>query len=1453
MTMTERTSQQAGAGKRLRPLGLLVIYLALVVVPVSIYYFVYYSNAHSYHLARGFRVLDEVPTQIVERLERVKKSLRFYESSIVGTEHPKRYFFQWPEEVDVWVKVHRLAAGADEAEGTPATGSALPTATEAACPTTKATPSAPPGASATPTPTSTPTATTTASPSLTPAGAPTVTPVPKARFKFVGSKKVVVSRTSTAKRIEATMRFAGLVPSERALAYFDQVLIVHKGEVIYQDGSPFPKITSVEGLVADDSGNGEAAEKAEASDKATALRLEIAEKHATLDTSPPAKSPRPRRSVAERVPIGGTQYRVFVVPFELPQFRLRGSELSDEDAFHAYGIVRESKFQGGAGRPSLPTLGIVLVLLILGVLAWPYLKIVLIGSKEKLRPVDAHYLMASLVMGSGLAAMLIMLGVARQNLVAEADHETENIARAVRQAFAAELTEAIKTAYGRADALWNNEPPECDDASPGVYPDYELAFAAHDDKQCGWMDTRRALKLKAGFELPRKRAYYRRALKGPLWPCPPQTLESQSGCQFFIERIPAAQEGVVVSMVSIPWKSGAIVLGKRFLSLWSPALPPSFGFALVDSSSGKVLYHSDDRISLVENIFIETDDDTRMKVAVSSQQRDAFDGSYHGHGHHFLVEPMPFVPWSLVVFRDKQLLDALEFETLITACLSFVVYGLLFGIAVVLVSSSTSESRWSWIWPQPGREQRCEIALAVVVAIGGVYASAIWAADGEGHGGPILGLVLLVPVALVSALYCCLGAAIATRRWRKRSAAIILLASVVAIWVVCSRNHLWSPDVLRYLRVLLLFLGGAMALRWWRRPRPSLWYWRRLYFAVAFVSVVVLAGLPAWAIFQDARLLVGEMRAGYRQESVAQAVRLRDEALQTDAVRLDKKYGGPKRVRVQALPFREAIYTATGTNDWLVSASDDGSSRPEVGPPSSERSREPTSSQDGDARWSPISDQLRKLWWRHPTAFFLSPLPAYTSLVGELRSFMYPRHDRPLVVDGPDATWPWYIEDLRSAGDVRARRPCLQGGEIAVGPSSDDKPRYSIERRPSLSHLPVGWWPRVIWTIVVLLAMFAIYRTLLTLAQRVLAIDLPDFVVGPPLRDPVELVKESRLFIRPPKEYVEHVQAAVEAPKDRHVEVLTFPSVRPYHGPRSWLTDACYYTDGTDGAVRTIVLVRHFEAVLLASPQDRRATLECLEDLLRRRLTVFIVSSVSPLYGLTVDAPYPDMSPAEASEIDDRYRWTKLLGTFRKGRFAPPSDDRWTSIKDRAAAALARECRGIQELDEVEARVRSTRAFVEHRLSDEQIVEYVADQAEPHYRKMWSLCTKDERLMLIDLAKGNLVNPRNTEVLERLLRRGLVRRAPHFELLNRSFGRFVEQAELPERLAEWQREASSSMWLTVRGPILAVLVLLGGFLLFTAREALDEATMGIVTGTLAALPFLLRLLGSSKIGQSPSG
>src|SRR6185295_12242565 len=104
-----------------------------------------------------------------------------------------------------------------------------------------------------------------------------------------------------------------------------------------------------------------------------------------------------------------------------------------------------------------------------------------------------------------------------------------------------------------------------------------------------------------------------------------------------------------------------VVMGSRLLSLMRPVLPASFGMALLDSS-GYVLVHSDSRRNRVENFLLECDNDGVLDAGLKARHARWITTRYGGLPHELYLQPVRGTDWTLVMFRDKTLLGALNLE-----------------------------------------------------------------------------------------------------------------------------------------------------------------------------------------------------------------------------------------------------------------------------------------------------------------------------------------------------------------------------------------------------------------------------------------------------------------------------------------------------------------------------------------------------------------------------------------------------------------------------------------------------------------------------------------------------------------------------------------------------------------------------------------------------------------------
>jgi hypothetical protein len=196
----------------------------------------------------------------------------------------------------------------------------------------------------------------------------------------------------------------------------------------------------------------------------------------------------------------------------------------------------------------------------------------------------------------------------------------------------------------------------------------------------------------------------------------------------------------------------------------------------------------------------------------------------------------------------------------------------------------------------------------------------------------------------------------------------------------------------------------------------------------------------------------------------------------------------------------------------------------------------------------------------------------------------------------------------------------------------------------------------------------------------------------------------------------------------------------------------------------------------------------------------------------------------------EKIRYAGKLAAIRRPDF--PDD-----IQD-LADALRIECQWSGTLRRIAASLLRRQDLGKY--SWKQIVSFVLDAAEPYYRSVWDLCSRDEKLVLIQLAEEGLVNPKNTGILRRLSRRRLVALEPRFRLINESFREFVLGVEPPERVAQWEGEETMQTWKRMSVPIYAFGAMAVAILLFT-EQSLVTSALAIVTGSAGVLGSLRNL------------
>lgn len=207
-------------------------------------------------------------------------------------------------------------------------------------------------------------------------------------------------------------------------------------------------------------------------------------------------------------------------------------------------------------------------------------------------------------------------------------------------------------------------------------------------------------------------------------------------------------------------------------------------------------------------------------------------------------------------------------------------------------------------------------------------------------------------------------------------------------------------------------------------------------------------------------------------------------------------------------------------------------------------------------------------------------------------------------------------------------------------------------------------------------------------------------------------------------------------------------------------TKALYNELGPERVLEGRVLLTNLD-IALADADRRRDILDALERLVENpRVQLLILCRRSPIERLYHPERYPESGVGHVLALDESLRWDNVLQKF--------------------------ECRDVENMDA--PRTHPHLATVDH-------------------HRTWKLCTRSERLLLYELARGRLANPRNVAVIDGLVARGLLKLDPWPKIADESFETFVRTAETTDDVVQWQQDAAQNSGRRVRSTIIAILLI----------------------------------------------
>lgn len=861
-------------------------------------------------------------------------------------------------------------------------------------------------------------------------------------------------------------------------------------------------------------------------------------------------------------------------------------------------------------------------------------------------------------------------------------------------------------------------------------------------------------------------------------------------------------------------------------SVSQPLLPPDVGFAILDPN-GRAVFHSNSRARLYETFFAEISDPLPLRSAVFSGQTRWLDFEYQGEPHRALVQPLRYRNWSLVVFGDRDLLTMANAES---AFIAIVMMTALVGVYLLWALGARlllGAGALAVLQPNPRATARYGLLLPPLALLGVWVAAVVRGAD------PLWGELAAITGALAALsatlLVLAPGHGIRTRRW---AAGIAVLALLCAAAVALSLKSLllaaeWiSPKSDEWL-LLVPLLGAAVGMSvvlagWepgWRPAGPiadrAL---ARAYTAVALLLVVLLAVLPATALFRDA--FDNEIRAmvSVRQLRLAadQIIRQREFA-HVQEQRNGLQVPSPAATK-DACRWTFVGRTAFSTGGGGPSASDpcDASASWE---PATRGSEACVAAADGQPhRWfmKLCTDEPMQA----PACPDRAPFDPARERCRDVRGGLSALLFAALPTFTQEGVWMRHAAAEAAADCSWAR---AADGRLCVLPKWSRSQEISVPAWRVAPALPTNDWARAAIAIAVLLALVALWGLLRWVVRVVGNLDLWEVAAA---GDAVE-VGRGEYWIRPSAE----VRGAVRA--------------RAAH----WIDCDAIATPAALGAVLTGVSGRvalvHFERDL-DDPAWNAAKLALLEALLLGRgAAVDVLSDVDVLahFAQRLQSPSDEATTRTYVSDAEMARWARVLAVLdkRHADLPPPPLPPRTG----AAALLLAECRWTPRLRGIRAAILADPRWTA--LSEERLLEHIGDLADAHYRVLWSRLTDEERLVLYHLASTGLLNPRSQRFARPLLRSGLIRRTPLLRLMNESFRRFVRTAETRTTIRDWQR-AGDNLWVWVRNGVVGLVILAAVVLFLTQPESYAKwaALLGALTTVGGGVTSLLGLFQARR-------
>ena len=1147
------------------------------------------------------------------------------------------------------------------------------------------------------------------------------------------------------------------------------------------------------------------------------------------------------------VNISGQEYRVFASPYQTNFFDADNNQ--QIKTLYILGFITKSALVSKKLTISNTAVMISILCLLMLMAIAPLLKIRLISVQQSFSLADRHWAFIGLGALAGILAIAVFDHTFYNHLKKKIDNQSRTIHQEIKHNFKHEiiaLTKYAKNNIGQITSInaKQNSSYEQRALTEQTINDVEHvqpknSNALFNDRWLSETGTQYFLEnlftlgtngllndsaLWSTKQLYRKkeidlnaRDYFNKAIRCDAWPVFPNNKTAQvktkkETCQnqLFIQRIFNVRDSRKTTQMSTPFfdnitnnEQGIMSFGTRMQSFFAPLLPKHFGFLVFNNADGEVLYHSNDERSLIENIYVETDNNPKLLKLVSNakltNEENSFTSSYRGKTHHFRVGRLAKnIPWTLAVFYDKSQLRTLNMLTVFTAIACFLILSLITYILIAIFTSKQFVERIFW-FNKKTQENYQVLAIALTLA-------------------SILQITCYI---LLEKFFPELHSLVVFF--------VMLAFSLLTIWAL-QQQLVSSP---------------LKASNIDQSTNADTNHGCKSYNFYVLALLIYCFATPA--------VLLCMSSAGYYLEKHAVV----------HAVHLNKS-------QQQAREKHQNYYDLMIDKDSPFSLNSDQLSCYLGVTETPENSS------------SAITCDSKNL---AGTEFWFGKLIAVNkkSNINNNNIFDLIWHIIPL--NFPFAQETWFLSSLEEA-----------------------KFEWSVQFTSKHNRILLNaLWDNFHWSLVSVLLSLALLFWLITgwLSQRLIGTNVP---INFRLDDNSKQKANNKLklffkhlaiedqsnhqgrfiqIIRPTQQLFQHLSSDENNPYFIDAKQLYLTTEKAI--AVSEITNTFQSIEQQVESLLKVnskslgqtIIIKKLEMIAL-DPQQRLRALDVIEYIVELgNINIILLADITPLYRLTKQVAYPsDLTEKGYATSHETIRWSRLMKRFVKYYDWTPAartaqKPNCTSEETLKHEAISwPECQQLQQdfvdyhiatkltdlkqiggkfFDQKNNEIPHDKAnsllidSINQHWSSEQVIEFFSANSGASYRYRWELCTKAERLLLIQLASGYSPNPLNLEPLEHLIRRGYIYQDNGWHLVNNSFKHFILSAENDSVVATWLGEAMESNWQYVRIPLFTIVLVAVGVLAYSASEAV-ESLMAILTGVLSITPLLLRSFNLFKGG-----